>query len=464
MASKRRSPRLHPAADVPKRSRAASATSVAPRAPIDALPLDLLAVIFAYAPYAARLRAISLVCKRWRTAALRSSKGYVAGIRRGDPRSKMLASALTLFPSLTHLDVRDKIPFFALPTTLRSLSLWPSYLEASVEEEARGGTTYLSQHFPNLTVVDSDAVGLLYGGRAPTVSLDPLVSFLRAHSTQISKLTVGALHGSIARDVAALPWPKLRKLQCDAATLSLWSPPPALVELELLLISDGDDFMAVAEHWLPMLTDVYIPSGITKPVVLDRIRRCPALRSLSTDEDLPRDCLERGIGSDLFRRVLDNITIAGAQDWEWVCQFKAVRRLDFRSPLVAPPTPLALPTLEDVSIGNDADNLASPFATLAFAIQLLRACPTIKFMEVVLSYFEDKPEEVDAPALVRQIEELVVQGVAGGLRSLEFSVDAELNFGCEVPRAAQLGWLYITGLPTPFEESSSEADEDALSE
>lgn len=106
----------------------------------------------------------------------------------------------------------------------------------------------------------------------------------------------------------------------------------------------------------------------------------------------------------------------------------------FRLDLASLPT---LPPLEEVSLTTFS------VETVSLAMQLLRASPTIRLMEVILAPDPD----VNAPALVRLIEELATLGVSVGLRQLTFTVDPGLNFGCEMPRAAQLGWLDIIGLP-----------------
>lgn len=59
----------------PKRSRTRAhsvSSDAADTLTIQALPTDVLALVFEYTPFLARLRALSFVCKRWRAAALRS--------------------------------------------------------------------------------------------------------------------------------------------------------------------------------------------------------------------------------------------------------------------------------------------------------------------------------------------------------------------------------------------------------
>lgn len=82
------------------------------------LPVELLAELFQYAPPRARLRAIGLVCKLWRTAALRATTSMSLHCT----SKNGLASVFSLYSSLTDLtlsgDTRSR-----LPTSLRRLSL-----------------------------------------------------------------------------------------------------------------------------------------------------------------------------------------------------------------------------------------------------------------------------------------------------------------------------------------------------
>lgn len=63
------------------------------------LPVDLLAELFQYAPPCARLRAIGLVCKLWRSAALRATTSMSLHCT----SKNGLASVFSLYSSLTDL-------------------------------------------------------------------------------------------------------------------------------------------------------------------------------------------------------------------------------------------------------------------------------------------------------------------------------------------------------------------------
>lgn len=89
-------------------------------APIDSLPLDVLCLILSSFPVRARLRCASRVCRRWRTAALRS----VTSLTFATCAAANLGPLLQLFPSVTQLDVRRRTERpAALPLTLRRLAL-----------------------------------------------------------------------------------------------------------------------------------------------------------------------------------------------------------------------------------------------------------------------------------------------------------------------------------------------------
>src|SRR3569623_617377 len=79
------------------------------------LPGDILSLIFADAPFSARLRALSLVCKRWRTAALRSVKSCECYAFRW--------RTFELFPLFEELHFSSSKVYVALPTTLRRLTI-----------------------------------------------------------------------------------------------------------------------------------------------------------------------------------------------------------------------------------------------------------------------------------------------------------------------------------------------------
>lgn len=86
---------------------------------ITALPLDILVLIFSPLAMRARLRVLSFVCKRWRTAVLRTI-------------TKMKASyyerAAPLLPGITSLSLQGEVaPNYPVPPKLRELSIDMDY-------------------------------------------------------------------------------------------------------------------------------------------------------------------------------------------------------------------------------------------------------------------------------------------------------------------------------------------------
>lgn len=102
---------------------AAAAHAKRPRADarwVEAIPIEVLGLIFARFPLRARLRSVACVCKRWRTAAVRTMTSFCYTGAGG----AHLSDVLGLLPALTHIDVRGRSESpAALPTTLRSLDL-----------------------------------------------------------------------------------------------------------------------------------------------------------------------------------------------------------------------------------------------------------------------------------------------------------------------------------------------------
>ena len=80
--------------------------------PVHMLPVDVLVYIIDYAPLHGRLCAISLVCKRWRLAAMRS----ITSIRGRMPGLSHTHQVLPLLPCLTDFD--HPFASFTEPTVL----------------------------------------------------------------------------------------------------------------------------------------------------------------------------------------------------------------------------------------------------------------------------------------------------------------------------------------------------------
>lgn len=110
---------------------------------IEAIPIEVLGLIFARFPLRARLRSVACVCKRWRTAALRTVTSFCytgAGGAR-------LSDVLSLLPALTHIDVRGRSESpAALPSTLRSLDLLVDIGQDSMNLISSGPLPRLVRH------------------------------------------------------------------------------------------------------------------------------------------------------------------------------------------------------------------------------------------------------------------------------------------------------------------------------
>lgn len=155
--------------------------------PVDELPIDVIALIAAQAPFLARLRTVSFVCKRWRVACLRSVRRFrlARSIPAEPAHQQELDACVALFPSLTSVKLSGHALVAALPTTLTaiSLTLSPDSLTWLADREACGSPTFLAAYFPRLAAfrfcVESD-------GAVPCWPL--LVAFLARHKTSLTSL------------------------------------------------------------------------------------------------------------------------------------------------------------------------------------------------------------------------------------------------------------------------------------
>lgn len=167
--------------------------------------------IVAYAPFLARLRSISLVCKRWRAAFLRSVRhlrfsnpvldGQALRGNSQDQGQARLDAALALFPSLTSLQLCDHDLCLSPPTSLCGLSI---YLKDS------GGST-LDAYFPRLTRLRVKFAPL----RSFTQWVeDQLLGLITRHQSTLTELrfNVNCEPTRFVRKLAAAPLPQLRTL------------------------------------------------------------------------------------------------------------------------------------------------------------------------------------------------------------------------------------------------------------
>lgn len=154
----------------------------------------MLTSIFAFLPLLGRLFAVSLVCKRWRSAAVRSVTALQF-------RGGHLQEQLNLFPSLTSLSLEAYANYPALPTTLRSLSLTLS--PPSGAPDSLSLVDSMLGRLPRLSSLSLIAVGN---------DTTALMSFLAQHASQLTSLSVISL---FALPVISLKYPLVETLVLD---------------------------------------------------------------------------------------------------------------------------------------------------------------------------------------------------------------------------------------------------------
>lgn len=243
-----------------------------PRLDLRLLPFDVLMVIFSYFPNRVRLRCLSFVCKRWRTAALRSVTSYIWGdyaFRREGPPFEAL---MKLMPSITHLTLMVPSTRFMLPDSIRSLAL-SDYASALAP-----------QHCPNITALSFTA-----NHRFEV----PDAAFIHRHCEQVTELTLRVVEDNIFFFVDLSPvnhidlysWPKVQTLSLDCYdehwAQRLIERMPALRSLRLTL-PRADNFMRLPQHCLASLraltfTEEEEPEHIACVACLPKMRKLPAL-------------------------------------------------------------------------------------------------------------------------------------------------------------------------------------------
>lgn len=292
MSSKRSKAARARAAAAAKRARTEESELVAPaefeRPPpatdvISTLPLELLALIFARAPFRARLRAIGLVSRRFRTAALRSVD--TLALVRGDiVAPAVLPAALALFPALTDLALSTHCPLLALPSSLQRLSLRGG-LEVLMRTEEAGVRTVLSATFPALTAL---SLSTCHGVRAHSRRLpqNPLVAFVARHAPRLRALTLQCTLFALAAQVVAAPFPALEELDLSAELRTprleaLLRSAPRLRETAL---RQSDELLALPPALLTSLTRLE-PGAYVSPELGALLRRLPSLRHVGADAE-----------------------------------------------------------------------------------------------------------------------------------------------------------------------------------
>lgn len=400
---------------------------------IDALPAEVLAEIFKYAPLSARLKAISLVCGRWRAVALSVYDTIIvhSPLALSVPR---LAAALSLLPCVTSMEISVPVAHFALPSSLRKLSVSNTYLQIAKEAADGGLSTFLTQRFPNLTElnvthVDHDAT-----------SID-ITGFLAAHGDRLASLTL-----DVDEDCARL------LLKCSSSLralrqLTFVDPPahgvdalirsiPSLQELSLDYLPPSQ-FLDMPDDCVTALTRLRLGPG-PLPACLNRLLLCPNLKDLTLDYDFDVDHIYVQF-SDLLARTYASVSIA-EQRWAWLGQFRRLSTLNL--PLhhfhIAPERTPLLPNLRTVTIGRgDADERLDASTAILMAHCVLNALPQVTRIELFVTV-----PEVEGLRLSSCLEALVRAATHCHLRELVFYADRSLAAIVTLPEA-KLGWIKV---------------------
>lgn len=148
------------------------------------LPSDLLELIFSYIAFRPLLHVVSLVCKQWRTVALRSVtilpplySSYSAHL------------AIHLFPSITQLsfiDIPDPLP--AIPARLCSLSMpWRSASDAA---DIDGKFAQVYRHFMHSP---ASLTHLTVNLRDDCETHDGVLDLIKSHSSTLQSLSLAVM-------------------------------------------------------------------------------------------------------------------------------------------------------------------------------------------------------------------------------------------------------------------------------
>lgn len=387
----------------------ASVTSAAPEATtIASLPLDLLAYAFGFTPRCARLWVISLVCKRWRTAALRSITTLLL------MRPKPGPTKLALLPALAHLKLHRAIDE-ALPTSLRSLCLYGSATRMLHEAVS------VSRRYPSLT-----KLALPHGCQDASTSF--LLHFLRDHSTQIERLHLGPVPAALMAELSLLPWPRLKCLSVNGCPGLAHLPTLSALKLMILM----EDFLTIPSQVLPVITSLYFHSDLWDPVVLDRLRQCTRLRSVTTRSwSIPDETQY----ADIIAGSITQVMLKDDQSWEWLAQFRALEELHVGPHCLAPSLSAAItfPRLSSVHVGDLRPVPA--IAALALAEQIIRCFPRVRTLSLYLD-----ASAVTSDVLAKGLCELVTLCASLGLSLVHVSVK-RLALEWTPPPAVVNGWI-----------------------
>lgn len=435
MSSKRRqAPAPASASEESKKSRGAETPALPPAICIDSLPRHLLTEIFSFAPRAARLKALSLVCKRWHTAALHAYDSLTFGLEDPVYAAGALASTLARFPSLTSLHLLSKLPHFILPTSLRKLTIRAGYNNLATGAATRGLVTFFAQKLPNLSILKLEYVPF-------QDQVAPMLRFLTTHCVQITHLglsVAGPDKDRLITELAKLSWPSLCKLSLnDLDCVSFVEALPHLKELEVFVRSTAAEFMAGPDRLLTALARLDIEE-LTDDL-LTHLRKFPRLRKLRArppSEDLWHQ------HHDLLSRTM--VIALVNMHWEELHRYGQLRWLFInRTACPALPTPVALPHLEGVFIGYEGEDGRFDISTgFLLAHAVLNAQPQIRYLALFVREPKDLTEEA-AEEKAQRMEQLVALALTRNLRSFAIDSDGVSLLALLPLPAITYGWLSV---------------------
>lgn len=408
-----------------KRFRTAPSTATALTG-INALAFDALCQVVLYAPFSARLKAISLVCKRWRAAVLHSIKSISFFPAPADALSKLI----TLFPSLTDVALPCAVSPSALPRSVQALTVRADALP----DESLARAFYATRH-PNLTSL------CLRSGLADVQPQSPVFNTVRIHSTQITEFSCSQLDSPAVRQLVTSPWPVLRKLSLTFLlvedVLSFLDVLPALAEFHYNCLP-ANDVMRLPDRVVRLLRSLFVANGVSAEC-LARVTELSPTCHISAMQSPPAAFLHDHEAR--LTRSLSRLDL-GARSWQWLARFQALETLVISHGVSTPadmPEPVSLPRLKMVTLGTPMEPWPAGEGIL-YATLLLRTQPGIQRLRLSLTF-----GTAFKHAHIQRFLALV--RLADSLRLREFDVTAIDIPEVEVP-GVQFGWSVLK-LNTP---------------
>lgn len=360
---------------------------------VNALPMELLALIFEHTPFRARMRTLSFVCKRWRTAALRSVTWLPS-------TPKLDCIALALYPSLTHLEAP-----------------WDRLRSWAAQEEC-GERTPLSMDL-NLRALTINAITEPLSPPPPRIAM-----FLRHHMAHLTELDIwGRDLTELVPELSRIGMPEVRVLSVNAisarSVATLVQAAPRLTALTLRICSWAPRLLDVPVTMLTSLKTLHLscPANhyILHEPAVDYLLKLPRLASLKHNLDLRLPpCLQH---------MQTSVHLNAECDWPSLAHHSNLTALQLSKDWTGSITPLTLPFLSSVWISP-----GTPVCrTTELASAILHQHRGLEWLSVSL---QCAPPEA--------LEKLVAQGIRYGLRRLLVSPLPE-----ELPRAAKAGWIRL---------------------